>query len=172
MTNLLKLPVWADNEHIHAVVETPRGSTCKLDFHPDLQAFRLAKPLMAGLAYPYDWGFIPSTLADDGDPLDVLIIHEAKTFPGVVMSCKPIGILEIEQKRKGHKERNDRVFAVPDRSPLETDLNDVRNLGSRAHDELEKFFLATYALEETEIDFLGWRGPEQAIATIKRLSEK
>jgi inorganic pyrophosphatase len=172
MTNLLKLPTWADDEHIHAVVETPRGSTCKLDFHPDLQAFRLAKPLMAGLAYPYDWGFIPSTLAEDGDPLDVLIIHEAKTFPGVVMSCKPIGILEIEQKRKGNKERNDRVFAVPDRSPLETDLNDVRNLGSRAHDELEKFFLATYALEETEIDFLGWRGPEHAIATIKRLSQK
>jgi inorganic pyrophosphatase len=127
---------------------------------------------MAGLAYPYDWGFIPSTKAEDGDPLDVLIIHDAKTFPGVVLRCKPIGILEIEQKRKGNKERNDRVFAVPDRSPLESDLNDVRNLASRAHDELEKFFLATNALEEKEIDFLGWRGPEHAIDTIKRLSEK
>src|SRR6187431_1276403 len=65
----------------------------------------MAKPLMAGLAYPYDWGFIPSTKAEDGDPLDVLILHDAKTYPGVVLRCKPIGILEVEQssraKRRG-----------------------------------------------------------------------
>jgi inorganic pyrophosphatase len=172
MTNLLKLPTWADDDHIYAVIETPRGSTCKLDFDPDLRVFTLAKPLMAGLAYPYDWGFIPSTKAEDGDPLDVLVIHDAKTFPGVVMRCTPIGILEVEQKSKGNKERNDRLFAVPDRSPLETDLADVRNLPSRAQDELEKFFRATNALEDKKIDFLGWRGPGHAIKTIKRLSKK
>jgi inorganic pyrophosphatase len=72
MTNLLKLPTWADEEHVYAVVETPRDSTCKLDYEPQLRVFTLAKPLMAGLAYPYDWGFIPSTKAEDGDPLDVL----------------------------------------------------------------------------------------------------
>ena len=87
--------------HDTAVVETPRGSTCKLDFDPDLQAFTLAKPLMAGLAYPYDWGFIPSTEAEDGDPLDVLIMHNARTFPGVGLRCRPIGILEVEQKAHG-----------------------------------------------------------------------
>jgi inorganic pyrophosphatase len=54
MTNLLKLPTWADDDHVFAVVETPRGSTCKLDFDPELRAFTLAKPLMAGLTYPYD----------------------------------------------------------------------------------------------------------------------
>jgi inorganic pyrophosphatase len=75
MTNLLKLPTWADEEHIYTVVETPRGSRCKLDFDPELRVFTLAKPLMAGLTYPYDWGFIPSTKAEDGDPLDVLVIH-------------------------------------------------------------------------------------------------
>ena len=85
MTNLLKLPTWADKQHIYAVIETPRGSTCKLDFDPQLRAFTLAKPLMAGLAYPYDWGFIPSTKAEDGDPLDVLVIHNAQTYPGVVL---------------------------------------------------------------------------------------
>ena len=76
MTNLLKIATWADEEHIFAVVETPRGSTCKLDFDPKLRVFTLAKPLMAGLTYPYDWGFIPSTKAEDGDPLDILIIHD------------------------------------------------------------------------------------------------
>jgi inorganic pyrophosphatase len=170
MTNLLKIPTWADEEHIYAVIETPRGSTCKLDFDAGLRAFTLAKPLMAGLTYPYDWGFIPSTKAEDGDPLDVLVIHDAQTYPGVVLRCRPVGILEVEQKSKGKKERNDRVFAVPDRSPIETDLQDVRDLPSRARDELEQFFRATNALEDKELEFLGWRGPAHASKTIKQLS--
>ena len=105
MTNLLKIATWADEEHIFAVVETPRGSTCKLDFDPKLRVFTLAKPLMAGLTYPYDWGFIPSTKAEDGDPLDILIIHDdSRTYPGVVLRCRPVGILELEQKSNGKKE--------------------------------------------------------------------
>ncbi len=170
MTNLSKLPVWADKEHIYAVVETPRGSTCKLDFEPELKVFTLAKPLMAGLTYPYDWGFIPSTRADDGDPLDVLIIHNSETYPGVVLRCKPIGVLELVQTTKGKEERNDRIFAVPDRSPLEADITDVRNLPPRAREELEQFFRATNALEDKKLEFLGWRGPSHATKMIKKLS--
>jgi hypothetical protein len=83
MTNFAKLPTWADKLHVYAVVETPRGSRAKLEFDPKLGAFTLAKPLLAGLTYPYDWGFIPSTRAEDGDPLDVLIIHDAATYPGL-----------------------------------------------------------------------------------------
>jgi inorganic pyrophosphatase len=122
MTNYVKLPTWADKDHVYAVVETPRGSRVKLEFDPKLGAFTLAKPLFAGLTYPYDWGFIPSTQADDGDPLDVLIIHDAATYPGLVLRCTPVGVLEVEQSSKGKKERNDRVFVVPDRSPFEGDL--------------------------------------------------
>jgi inorganic pyrophosphatase len=81
MTNYFKLPTWADGDRVHAVVETPRGSRAKLKFDPKLGAFTLAKPLLAGLTYPYDWGFIPSTKAEDGDPLDVLIIHDARGIP-------------------------------------------------------------------------------------------
>jgi inorganic pyrophosphatase len=81
MTNFVKLPTWADKEHVYAVVETPRGSRAKLEFDPKLRVFTLAKPLLVGLTYPYDWGFIPSTKAEDGDPLDVLIIHDAATYP-------------------------------------------------------------------------------------------
>src|SRR4030081_870237 len=170
MTNLAKLPTWADKSHIYAVIETPRGSRAKLGFDPKLGAFTLSKPLLAGLTYPYDWGFIPSTKADDGDPLDVLIIHNAATYPGLVLRCKPIGVLEISQTTKGSKERNDRIFAVPDRSPFEGDLQDVRHLPKRAIKELEKFFEATDALENKKLKFLGWRGPTHAIKTIQRLS--
>jgi inorganic pyrophosphatase len=172
MTDLLNLPTWADEGFVYVIVETPRGSTCKLDYDPELGAFTLAKPLMAGLSYPFDWGFIPSTKADDGDPLDVLVIHDAQTFPGVVLRCRPVGILEVEQQSRGKKERNDRVFAVPDRSPLETDLRDIRHLPARAHEELELFFRATNALEDKELEFLGWRGPARAVKTIKRLSRQ
>ena len=170
MTNFLKLPTCDHNGYIHTVVETPRGSTCKLDFDPDLGVFTLAKPLMAGLSYPFDWGFVPSTKAPDGDPLDVLIIHDAKTYPGVVLKCRPVGVLEVEQTSDGKRERNDRIFAVPDRSPVETDLKDIRDLPSRAREEFEEFFRATNALENKDLKFLGWRGPKHAAKTIKGAS--
>jgi inorganic pyrophosphatase len=104
--------------------------------------------LSAGLTYPYDWGFVPSTEAEDGDPLDVFMIHDVATYPGPILRCKPIGVLEVVQIKKDKKERNDRIFAVPDRSPFEGDLQDVRRLPARAVEELEKFFEATDALED------------------------
>src|SRR5579871_5286934 len=117
MSNLQKLSAWVDDEHVRAVVETPRGSRAKFEYEPKLQVFTLSKPLIAGLTYPYDWGFIPSTEADDGDPLDALIIHEAATYPGLVLACRPIGLLAVVQISKGREERNDRLFVVPDRAP-------------------------------------------------------
>jgi inorganic pyrophosphatase len=170
VTNFVKLPTWADKSHVHAVVETPRGSRAKLEFDPKLGAFTLAKPLLAGLTYPYDWGFVPSTKAEDGDPLDVLIIHDAATYPGLVLACRPIGVLEVVQSNGSKKERNDRLFVVPDRSPFEGDLQDIRRLPKRAIDELEKFFAATDALESKKLTFLGWRGPKRAIKAIRSAS--
>jgi len=168
MTNYSKLPTWADDHQVYAVVETPRGSGAKLEFEPKLGVFTLAKPLLAGLTYPYDWGFIPSTKAEDGDPLDVLIIHDAATYPGLVLACRPIGVLEVTQVSKGKKERNDRLFVAPDRSPFEGTLHDIRRMPSRAIRELEKFFEATDALEHKKLKFLGWRGPATAVKIIKK----
>ena len=71
MADLQKLPVWARDGDVHVVVETPRGSAAKLEFDPELQVFTLSKSLILSLAYPYDWGFVPSTRGEDGDPLDV-----------------------------------------------------------------------------------------------------
>jgi inorganic pyrophosphatase len=168
MTNFAKLPTWADKSCIYAVVETPRGSRAKLEFDPSLRVFTLSKPLLVGLTYPYDWGFIPSTKAADGDPADVLIIHDAATYPGLVLRCRPIGILEILQLNKRKKERNDRIFVVPDRSPFESDLKDIRKLPKRAVRELEQFFEATDALEDKKLEFLGWHGPSTAIKAIRK----
>jgi inorganic pyrophosphatase len=171
MTNYVKLPTWADRIHIHAVVETPRGSRAKLEFDSKLQAFTLSKPLLVGLTYPYDWGFVPGTKADDGDPLDVLLIHDAATYPGLVLKCRPIGVLEVMQSSKKKEERNDRLFAVPDRSPFEGYLQDIRHLPKHAIAELERFFEATDALETKKLKFLGWHGPQRAIKAIKKVSQ-
>jgi inorganic pyrophosphatase len=110
MTNLLKLSTWADEKHIYTVVETPQEACASWTSIQDFGSSRWPDP--HGGSH-YDWGLIPSTKAEDGDPLDVLVIHDAQTYPGVVLRCRPIGILEVEQKNKGKKERNDRVFAVP-----------------------------------------------------------
>ena len=153
MTNFPKLPTWAGKSCVYAVVETPRGSRAKLEFDPKLRVFTLSKPLLVGLTYPYDWGFIPSTEADDGDPVDVLIIHDAATYPGLVLRCKPVGVLELVQTKKGRKERNDRIFVVPDRSPFEVGSNRYTKLPKRAVKELEQFFEATDALEDKTLNF-------------------
>jgi len=169
VTNLFKLPAFSDYGDLHVVVETPRGSRAKLDYDPKLKTFTLSKSLLAGLTYPYDWGFIPATAAEDGDPLDVMVIHEAAAFPGLVLACNAIGVLQVEQRSKGKKpKRNDRIFAVPRASHAEKDLTDVRDLTAAMREELEKFFIATDELEEKQLKILDWKGPKAALKTIKQ----
>jgi inorganic pyrophosphatase len=110
---------------------------------------------------------VPSTKADDGDPLDIMVIHDAATFPGIVLTCRVIGVLQIEQKSKGKTERNDRLFAVPRRSHSEQGLRDVRDLSKAIQQELEKFFIATDELEDKTLEIIGWKGPKIATKAIK-----
>jgi len=168
MPNLARLPTWAGNELVHVVVETPRGARAKLTFDPGLKTFVLSKSLMLGLSYPYDWGFIPSTRAEDGDPLDAMVIHDAATTPGLVLRCKIIGVLQMVQKTKHDQIRNDRVIAVPTDSHRERELHGVQDLQPEVKQELEKFFVATDELEAKTLKFLSWQGPAQAKKLVRR----
>src|SRR3954469_4916666 len=143
MPNFFNLPPFTDGGDLYVVVETPRGSRAKFAFDPNFENFALSNSLLTALTYPHDWGFLPSTKADDGDPLDIMVIHDAATFPGLVVTCRVIGVLQIEQKSKRKSERNDRLFAVPRRSHAERALRDVRDLTRPIQEELEKFFIAT-----------------------------
>lgn len=172
MPDPFKLPARAGNGVVHAIVETPRGARAKLKYEPELGGFVLSKSLMLGLSYPYDWGFVPSTLADDGDPLDIMIIHGAATSPGLILRCQVIGALLTVQAKKGKKERNDRVIAVPANSHLERKLNHVRELPPEERDELEKFFIATDELEGKTLKFEGWVGPKQGLRLVKECERK
>src|SRR6201998_4591621 len=96
-----------DKELLRVVIETPKGSRNKFAFEADQRVFELKKVLPAGMAFPYDFGFVPSTRADDGDPIDVLLLMDESAHPGTLMRCRLVGIIEGEQKEDGKSERND-----------------------------------------------------------------
>jgi inorganic pyrophosphatase len=147
---------------LRVVVETPRGARAKLRYDPDLGAFAYLRPLVLGLAYPYDWGFAPSTLASDGDPLDAMVVHDAITYPGIVIECNAVGVVLVTQKKKlngGKRERNDRLIVVPAYAPR---IDDVRSLPKRVRDELEQFFLTVVLFEDKRVKIEGWGGPKEA----------
>ena len=123
--------------------------------------------LPLGLSYPYDWGFVPSTTAPDGDPLDVLVLHNVTTSPGVVLRCRPIGILDVSQTEAGRTFRNDRLMAIPLES-RHTDARDVRQLPASLKHQAEEFFAAAVAGTGKRLKFLGWRGPRAALASVRR----
>ena len=106
-----------DKQMLRVVIETPKGSRNKFAFNAEQHVFELKKVLPAGMTFPYDFGFIPSTLAEDGDPVDVLVLMDEPAFPGCVLSCRPVGVIEGEQKDKKGKERNDRIIAV-EKTPI------------------------------------------------------
>jgi inorganic pyrophosphatase len=85
---------------IRVVIDTPRGAAVKLAYDPDTRVFEYSRPLPVGTTYPYDWGFIPSTLGDDGDPLDGLVIHQASTAPSVVIKCDLLGAISVKQRTR------------------------------------------------------------------------
>jgi inorganic pyrophosphatase len=88
------------NDLVRVVVETPKGSRNKYAFDAQREVFTLKRVLPAGMAFPYDFGFVPQTEAEDGDPLDVLLLMEEPAFPGCVIDCRLIGMIEGEQQEK------------------------------------------------------------------------
>jgi inorganic pyrophosphatase len=166
---LHELPAHDDEGHLRVVVESPRGSRLKLKYQPELAIFTVARPLVLGVSYPFDWGFVPSTEAEDGDPLDAMVLLDAPTYPGVVVACEPIGVVRVEQRaKKGGRERNDRVIASPVQAPRFDGLRDARRLPKRTRDEIERFFLAAVTLERKDVKLLGWGAIREARALVGR----
>src|SRR5690348_8730649 len=113
MEKIAQLAAYDSGGALRAVIESPRGSAVKLKYDPELGVMTYGRPLPLGLQFPCEWGFVPGTRAEDGDPLDVLVLTDAPTFPGTVIVCRPIGVIEVEQDdRRGGRQRSDRVVAV------------------------------------------------------------
>ena len=116
-----------DKQLFHVVVETPKGRGNKYAFDPDNRVFELKKVLPAGMAFPYDFGFLPSTKGGDGDPLDVLVLMDEPAFPGCVLRCRVIGVIEGEQGNKKKRERNDRIVALEQQNHSWADIKQIRD---------------------------------------------
>jgi inorganic pyrophosphatase len=163
MRSPLSHPASPTDGILNVVVESPAGATTKIKWDPELESFALSRPLPLGMAYPHDWGFVPGTRAGDGDPLDALVLSEGTTYPGLVIPCRPIGVVRLEQNRKqgGGRERNDRIIAVPT-SALRHPLRSAAELAPRVREELERFFLNVVFFEDKAPVLLGWGDPGEA----------
>lgn len=165
-----EIPTFGKDGAIHVVIESPRGSAVKLKYDRELGALMLSRPLPAGLTYPHDWGFVPSTQASDGDPIDALVLSDVGTSPGVVIACRLLGVLEIQQNRRSGegRERNDRIIALPQSAHRFDSLEDVFGLPQRVRDEIAAFFIQATAFEQKAVTVLGWQAPDRALALLGR----
>lgn len=156
-----------DPKMLRVVIETPKGSRNKFAFDPKQHIFELKHVLPAGMAFPYDFGFVPSTLADDGDPIDVLVLMDEPAFPGCVLTCRPIGVIEGEQGAKKNNERNDRIVAIERDAHSWADIKTIDDLGKQFCRELEEFFIDYHKLIGKKFRVLGLKGPDQARRLVK-----
>jgi inorganic pyrophosphatase len=128
-------------KNIQVMVESPKGFNQKFDYDPNVQRFKLSKILPAGLVFPFDFGMIPDTKGEDGDPLDVIVISESATFPGCLIDCRLIGAFRAEQtERDGRTMRNDRFVGIPGVSQLFPDISELSQLPESILNQLESFF--------------------------------
>ena len=119
------------------------------------------------MAFPYDFGFVPSTKAEDGDPVDVLVLMDEPAFPGCLLKCRGVGGIEGEQRTKKKSERNDRVVAVEMENHSYAHVKHVKDLGKKFVRELEEFFVNYHELSDSEYRILDVRGPNEAQRRIK-----
>jgi inorganic pyrophosphatase len=157
----------ADQQLLRVVIETPKGSRNKFAFNADDHIFELKKVLPAGMAFPYDFGFVPSTEADDGDPVDVLVLMDEPAFPGCVLKCRPIGVIQGQQGDKKKKVRNDRIIAIERDAHSWADIKTVGDLGKQFVRELEEFFVDYHKLSDEQYRVLALKGRAQARKLVK-----
>lgn len=157
---------------VNAVIEIPRGDTNKYEYDKQLHVFRLDRNLYSPVHYPGDYGFIPSTLSDDGDPLDVLVLVDAPSFTGCVMAVRPIGALRMLDQDS----EDEKILAVGLNNPIYKNLNDYSELYPHLLLEIEHFFSVYKELEAKRTRIKGWEDADAArkivVASQDRFSKK
>ena len=161
-------PVRKKDGLLQVIVETPKGSRNKFSFDEEQQIFSLKKVLPAGMVFPYDFGFLPKTLADDGDPIDVLLLMDEPAFPGVLVPSRLIGVIEGEQVDGKKRTRNDRLVAIADANHMYANVRKLNDLPKQFLRELEDFFVNYHELEGKEYKLLGCKGIAEAETLIKK----
>src|ERR1043166_6355949 len=152
---------------VDVVIETPRGSKYKYKFDPQTNRFRVHKLLPSGLAFPYDFGFIPGTKGDDGDPLDVLVFSEDSFLPGSVLECEIIGAIKARQTSENETMRNDRIMAVPALIIKKYEQLTLEDFSKQKIKEIVDFFIYYNKIEKKEFKPLGILSAREAWNVIR-----
>jgi inorganic pyrophosphatase len=153
---------------LRVVIETPKGSRNKYDYDPECDCLDLATVLPEGMSFPYDFGFVPSTLGEDGDSLDILVLMDAPVVPGCVIRARPVGAIEAKQKAKGEDwQRNDRLIAVATHAQTHENVKSLEDLRPHLLDEIKAFFIDYNRLRSRKFKPLALSGPGKSKKLIK-----
>ncbi len=150
-------------EVVYAVIEIPKGSRNKYEYDKDMEAFALDRVLYSPFYYPAEYGIIPQTLYDDGDPMDIMVLMEQPTFPGCVIESRPIGMMKMIDGG----DKDDKILTVPVEDPRFVDVNDITDLPKHLLKEIAHFFKEYKTLEGKETEVLGWVNQKEAFEAIK-----
>ena len=155
-------------ESVQAVIEIPRGSRNKYEMDHTTGRLHLDRVLYSSVHYPADYGFIPETLAEDNDPLDILVLVQEPTFPGCIVPARPVGGLDMHDE----KGSDFKIVAVPVGDPRYAHVHDLAELGDHWPREIETFFATYKLLEQKDTEVLGWHDAAEAAAVIERCRER
>ena len=158
----------AQRWHFQVIIETPKGYRNKYSYDPEQGIFTLRKVLPEGMVFPHDFGFLPRTLAPDGDPIDVLLMMDVPAFPGCLVPSRLIGVMEGEQLDGKKKVRNDRLIAVAELSHAYKDWKKLKDLPDQFVKELEAFFVNYHGLEGKQYKLLGCKEAKIAMDLVKK----
>lgn len=157
-----------ESKDLRIVIETPKGSRNKYSYDPECDCLQLSTVLPEGMVFPYDFGFIPSTLGDDGDPLDILVLMEAPVVPGCVIRARLIGAIEAKQKEKDAGwTKNDRLVAVATHAQTYQKAKRFSDLRPHLVDEIIEFFVAYNKLRNRKFKPGSVVGPRKAEELVK-----
>ena len=149
---------------INVLIEIAGGSKNKYEYDKDLQAFALDRVLYSSVKYPYDYGFIPNTLADDGDPLDGMVIMDEPTFPGCVIAARPVGYLEMIDGG----DRDEKILCVPDKDPRYAHVKSLKDISPHRLEEIAEFFRSYKNLEKKVTQILGWQDVDKVAPLVEK----
>ena len=159
MPDYEKLPIGPHAPHrVNAVVEIPQGSVHKYEYDKQLHVFRLDRTLYSPVHYPGDYGFVPGTLGQDGDPVDILILVDAPSFPGCVIEVRPIGLLRMVDQGK----HDEKILAVAENDPVYREVRDCGDVFPHLLREVEHFFSIYKNLEGKKTEIAGWSCADDA----------
>ncbi len=166
---LSELSPYGHDDLVNVVIETSKGSANKLGYEPELGTFKLHSVLPEGSTFPFDFGFIPGTLADDGDPLDVLLLMDYSLVPGTVVCARLVGVIEgMQTEKDGTSEENDRLIAVCPQSPLYVNIKKLSELPKELVEQVQNFFVDYNKQMGKVFKPEGQHGPKRATACFER----